>query len=243
VREKIAVVSRADGAAAQPARNCTNMALTAQAQGAVGLIAINDGQYSGGATAADGAEGATIPVVCMAAPFALADAPVLLAVVDSRAPQLDAERRRAEMIAAGSIFAISASSLTGSLVGESEKAVLALFLEVPARRPAFIFIDEVDSILTSRSEGESESSRRLKTELLIQFDGVQSGADSGGVIVMGATNRPQELDEAARRRFTKRILIPLPDPAARSARSPRTTSPPRCARRAPPLDQEQLQQL
>ena len=117
--------------------------------------------------------------------------------------------------AGATFFAISASSLTGSLVGESEKAVRALFQEARARRPAFIFIDEVDSILTSRSEGESESSRRLKTELLIQFDGVQSGDNSGGVIVMGATNRPQELDEAARRRFTKRILIPLPDPAAR----------------------------
>jgi len=109
VRGKIAVVSRAEGGALELRRNCTDMALAAQEKGAVGVIAINSEDMGlSGAAAAPGAEGVTIPVVCVASSFALADAPALLAAVAARAPQLDAERRqtaqrRAEMIAAGKI--------------------------------------------------------------------------------------------------------------------------------------------
>lgn len=66
----------------------------------------------------------------------------------------------------------------------------------------------------SRSEGESESSRRVKTEFLVQMQGVSQQMD--GLLVLGATNVPWELDPAIRRRFEKRIYIPLPDMAARS---------------------------
>lgn len=58
--------------------------------------------------------------------------------------------------------------------------------------------------------------RRIKTEFLVQFDGVVSGGDAN-VVVLGATNRPYEIDEAARRRFVKRVYIPLPDAASRVA--------------------------
>lgn len=107
-------------------------------------------------------------------------------------------------------FTISASSLTSKWVGEGEKMVRALFTVARSYQPAVIFIDEVDSLLSQRSDGEHESSRRIKTEFLVQLDGATTDADER-LLVIGATNRPQELDEAARRRFTKRLYIPLPE--------------------------------
>ncbi|ODN05105.1 Fidgetin-like protein 1 [Orchesella cincta] len=88
--------------------------------------------------------------------------------------------------------------------------VRALFQVARLKQPAVIFIDEIDSILTQRSDTEHESSRRLKTEFLIQFDGCATQTEDR-ILVIGVTNRPQELDEAARRRLVKRIYIPLPD--------------------------------
>jgi len=117
--------------------------------------------------------------------------------------------------AKATFFNISASSLTSKWVGEGEKLVRALFEVANEKQPAIIFIDEIDSILSSRSATENDAMRRLKTEFLVQFDGVASQNDR--VVVIGATNRPQELDDAARRRLVKRIYIPLPDAEARCA--------------------------
>jgi vacuolar protein-sorting-associated protein 4 len=86
--------------------------------------------------------------------------------------------------------------------------------ESPGGR-AIIFIDEVDSLCGSRSEGESDSLRRVKTEFLVQMDGV--GSTDGQVLVLGATNIPWELDAAIRRRFEKRVYIPLPEAEARTS--------------------------
>ncbi|XP_037011958.2 fidgetin-like protein 1 [Artibeus jamaicensis] len=111
-------------------------------------------------------------------------------------------------------FSISASSLTSKWVGEGEKMVRALFAVARCQQPAVIFIDEIDSLLSQRGGGEHESSRRIKTEFLVQLDGATTSSEDR-ILVVGATNRPQEIDEAARRRLVKRLYIPLPDAAAR----------------------------
>ncbi|CAF1051450.1 unnamed protein product [Rotaria sordida] len=113
-------------------------------------------------------------------------------------------------------FCVSSSSLTSKWHGESEKLVRALFAVARSRQPAVIFIDEVDSLLQERSENEDESTRRIKTEFLVQIDGASTQGDER-ILLIGATNRPQELDSAARRRFVKRIYIPLPDLPARKS--------------------------
>lgn len=113
-------------------------------------------------------------------------------------------------------FSVSASSLLSKWVGDSEKMMRVLFAVARAMSPSIIFVDEIDSILTARSSNEHEASRRLKTEFLVQADGVK-GDGTERVIVIGATNRPQELDEAAKRRLGRHIYIPLPDTEARLA--------------------------
>ena len=111
-------------------------------------------------------------------------------------------------------FSISSADLISKWQGESERLVRNLFELAREAGRAIIFIDEVDSLCGSRSEGESDSSRRVKTEFLVQMDGV--GRTDGQVLVLGATNVPWELDAAIRRRFEKRVYIPLPEAEARS---------------------------
>ena len=110
-------------------------------------------------------------------------------------------------------FSVSASDLVSKWQGESERLVKTLFEMAREKKPSIIFIDEIDSIAGERSDGESESTRRIKTEFLVQMQGVGKGND--GVLVLGATNTPWSLDSAVRRRFEKRIYIGLPDPNAR----------------------------
>jgi len=84
--------------------------------------------------------------------------------------------------------------------------------------PSTIFIDELDSILSARSSdgSEHEGSRRMKTELLIQIDGLSKRRNGDVVFVLGASNVPWDLDTAILRRLEKRILVPLPSEAARA---------------------------
>ncbi|XP_075781039.1 spastin isoform X4 [Pelodiscus sinensis] len=134
-------------------------------------------------------------------------------------------------------FNISAASLTSKYVGEGEKLVRALFAVARELQPSIIFIDEVDSLLCERREGEHDASRRLKTEFLIEFDGVQSSGEDR-ILVMGATNRPQELDDAVLRRFTKRVYVSLPNEETRLILLKNLLS-----KQGSPLTQKELAQL
>jgi len=111
-------------------------------------------------------------------------------------------------------FSVSSSDLVSKWLGESEKLVKNLFEMAREHKPSIIFIDEVDSLCGSRSDNESESARRIKTEFLVQMQGV--GNDTEGILVLGATNIPWALDAAIRRRFEKRIYIDLPEANART---------------------------
>lgn len=111
-------------------------------------------------------------------------------------------------------FSVSSSDLVSKWMGESERLVRNLFEMARKQKPAIIFIDEIDSMCGQRGDGESDATRRIKTEFLVQMQGV--GHDMSGVLVLGATNIPWTIDAGIRRRFEKRIYIPLPEAKARS---------------------------
>ena len=94
--------------------------------------------------------------------------------------------------------------------------VRTMFAIAAIHQPTVVFIDEIDSLLSARNDNDQEGSRRIKTEFLVQLDGANTFAgEEARILIIGATNRPDDLDEAVRRRLAKRLYIPLPNAPGR----------------------------
>eukprot|EP01084_Bolivina_argentea_P196605 337028_1 len=116
--------------------------------------------------------------------------------------------------AKATFFSISPSSLQSKYIGESAKLVRAMFSVARYMAPSIVFIDECESLLGKRSAdstASSNASNSLKTQFLQELQGVKSKNNDGYVLIIGATNFPELIDEAVRRRLSKRLYIPLPD--------------------------------
>ena len=115
-------------------------------------------------------------------------------------------------------FNISAATIVSKWRGDSEKIIKVLFDMARYYQPSTIFLDEIDSIMNKRNStdgkfsliSEHEGSRRMKTELLIQLDGL-SKKENERLFILAASNLPWDLDHALLRRLEKRVLISLPD--------------------------------
>ena len=129
-------------------------------------------------------------------------------------------------------FNVSPTTFASKWKGESDKLVRILFEMARFYAPSTIFIDELDSVGIKRTDGENEASKKVLAEMLVQMDGISElNTNSGNnkeeinngneeikpkfVMVLGATNLPWDLDDALRRRFEKRIYIPLPNEIGR----------------------------
>ena len=114
---------------------------------------------------------------------------------------------------ASTFYSVSCSDMVSKYLGESERLVRSLFELARASAPSIIFIDEIDSLFGERQDGDNDSSRRIKSEFLVQMQGVAKS--NSGILILAATNTPWSLDPAFRRRFERRVYIPLPEEIAR----------------------------
>ncbi|KAG4993089.1 hypothetical protein JHK86_029916 [Glycine max] len=112
--------------------------------------------------------------------------------------------------AGASFINVSMSTITSKWFGEDEKNVRALFTLAAKVSPTIIFVDEVDSMLGQRTRvGEHEAMRKIKNEFMTHWDGLMTNSGER-ILVLAATNRPFDLDEAIIRRFERRIMVGMP---------------------------------
>ncbi|KAJ0740096.1 putative AAA+ ATPase domain, ATPase, AAA-type, core, AAA ATPase, AAA+ lid domain-containing protein [Helianthus annuus] len=113
--------------------------------------------------------------------------------------------------AGANFISITGSTLTSKWFGDAEKLTKALFSFASKLAPVIVFVDEVDSLLGARGGGsEHEATRRMRNEFMAAWDGLRS-KDSQRILILGATNRPFDLDDAVIRRLPRRIYVDLPD--------------------------------
>lgn len=113
--------------------------------------------------------------------------------------------------AGANFISITGSTLTSKWFGDAEKLTKALFSFASKLAPVIIFVDEVDSLLGARGGGfEHEATRRMRNEFMAAWDGLRT-KDSQRILILGATNRPFDLDDAVIRRLPRRIYVDLPD--------------------------------
>lgn len=113
-------------------------------------------------------------------------------------------------------FSISPSTVQSKWIGESAKLVkttfaIARYLAKIKNSGSIVFFDEIDSLLGKRVSDGSDKTATLKTQFLMEFQGVATNNDDGHALIIGATNFPDAIDEAARRRLEKLIYVPLPN--------------------------------
>lgn len=111
-------------------------------------------------------------------------------------------------------FSIAGPEIISKYYGESEKHVRDIFEKAEKNAPSIIFIDEIDSIAPKRGDGTDQAEKRVVAQLLTSMDGLKS---RGQVVVMAATNRPEDIDGALRRpgRFDRELRINPPDDEGR----------------------------
>ncbi|KAH9625851.1 hypothetical protein KSS87_008855 [Heliosperma pusillum] len=113
--------------------------------------------------------------------------------------------------AGANFISITGSTLTSKWFGDAEKLTKALFSFASKLAPVIIFVDEVDSLLGARGGSfEHEATRRMRNEFMAAWDGLRT-KDSQRILILGATNRPFDLDDAVIRRLPRRIYVDLPD--------------------------------
>ncbi|MDP2925146.1 MAG: CDC48 family AAA ATPase [Nanoarchaeota archaeon] len=113
-----------------------------------------------------------------------------------------------------SFYSIAGPEIMSKYYGESEKHLREVFEKAEKNAPSIVFIDEVDSIAPKRGEGIDQTEKRIVAQLLTSMDGLKS---RGQVVVMAATNRPEDIDEALRRpgRFDRELRINPPSEEGR----------------------------
>nr|XP_055054553.1 outer mitochondrial transmembrane helix translocase [Misgurnus anguillicaudatus] len=109
---------------------------------------------------------------------------------------------------------LQASTLTDKWYGESQKLTAAVFSLAVKIQPCIIFIDEMDSFLRNRSSLDHEATAMMKAQFMSLWDGLETETSSQ-VMVMGATNRPQDVDPAILRRMPTSFHVGLPNAAQR----------------------------